>query len=60
MQFCNLTEVVVRPGMDADELNRRVEIATIIGTVQSMCTHFPYLRKAWQRNSPRSDCWVSR
>jgi ribonucleoside-triphosphate reductase len=51
MQFCNLTEVVVRPGMSTVELNRRVEIATIIGTVQSMCTHFPYLRKAWQRNS---------
>jgi ribonucleoside-triphosphate reductase len=51
MQFCNLTEVVVRPGMDATDLFKRVEIATIIGTVQSMCTHFPYLRKAWQRNS---------
>ena len=51
MQFCNLTEVVVRPGMDKKELLRRVEIATIIGTVQSMCTNFPYLRKAWQRNS---------
>ncbi len=51
MQFCNLTEVVVRPGMDKHELIRRAEIAAIIGTVQSMCTHFPYLRKAWQRNS---------
>ena len=51
MQFCNLTEVVVRPGMDRAELNRRVEIAAIIGVVQSTCTHFPYLRKAWQRNS---------
>jgi ribonucleoside-diphosphate reductase alpha chain len=37
--------------MSTVELNRRVEIATIIGTVQSMCTNFPYLRKAWQRNS---------
>ena len=51
MQFCNLTEVVVRPGMAPDELCRRVEIASIIGTVQSMCSNFPYLRKAWQRNS---------
>ena len=51
MQFCNLTEVVVRPGMDSNELMRRVDIAAIIGTVQSTCTHFPYLRKAWQRNS---------
>lgn len=37
--------------MDKNELIRRVEIASIIGTVQSMCTNFPYLRKAWQRNS---------
>jgi ribonucleoside-triphosphate reductase len=51
MQFCNLSEVVVRPDMTVAELKRRVEIATIIGTVQSMCTHFPYLRKAWNRNS---------
>jgi ribonucleoside-diphosphate reductase alpha chain len=51
MQFCNLSEVVVRPDLTATELKRRVEIATIIGTVQSMCTHFPYLRKAWNRNS---------
>ena len=51
MQFCNLTEVVVRPDMTTGELNRRVEIATIIGTVQSMCTSFPYLREAWNRNS---------
>jgi len=51
MQFCNLTEVVVRPGMDRDELMRRVEIASIIGVVQSSCTNFPYLRKAWKRNS---------
>ncbi len=51
MQFCNLTEVVVRPGMDATDLMQRVEIASIIGTVQSKCTYFPYLRKAWQRNS---------
>ncbi len=51
MQFCNLTEVVVRPNMDPSELCRRVEIASIIGTVQSKCTYFPYLRKAWNRNS---------
>ena len=37
--------------MTEEDLNNRIEIATIIGTVQSMCTHFPYLRKAWQRNA---------
>ena len=51
MGFCNLSEVVVRPDMNEKELYRRVEIATIIGTVQSKCTHFPYLRKGWQRNA---------
>jgi len=28
-----------------------VKIATIIGTVQSTYTHFPYLRKVWQKNT---------
>lgn len=51
MQFCNLTEVVIRPKMTRKELNRRVEIASIIGTIQSSQTYFPYLRKAWGRNS---------
>lgn len=50
MGFCNLSEAIVRPGITYEELLRRVEIATIIGTVQSTFTHFPYLRKAWQRN----------
>jgi len=51
MQFCNLSEAIVRPGMDEAELTRRVEIATIIGTLQSSFTHFPYLRTGWTRNS---------
>lgn len=51
MQFCNLSEVVVRPNMTKEDLIQRVEIAAIIGTVQSMCTDFPYLRKNWKRNS---------
>ena len=50
-QFCNLTEAVIRPDMDFEELLRRAEIATIIGTCQASLTHFPYLRKQWQTNT---------
>ena len=30
---------------------RKVELATILGTVQSTYTSFPYLRKIWQKNT---------
>jgi len=50
-QFCNLTEVVVRAADTIDDLNRKVQLATILGTIQSSYTKFPYLRKVWQRNT---------
>jgi ribonucleoside-diphosphate reductase alpha chain len=50
-QFCNLTEVIVRSQDDEDSLRDKVEIATILGTYQSTLTHFPYLRKIWQKNT---------
>lgn len=50
-QFCNLTEVVVRADDDEDDLMRKVELATILGTIQSTYTSFPYLRKIWQKNT---------
>ena len=50
-QFCNLTEVVVRATDTIDDLERKVRIATVLGTIQSVYTHFPYLRKVWQRNT---------
>ena len=50
-QFCNLTEVVVRATDTIDDLERKVRLATILGTVQSSYTKFPYLRKVWQRNT---------
>ena len=50
-QFCNLTEVVVRAGDTIEDLERKVELATILGTIQSTYTNFPYLRKVWQRNT---------
>ena len=50
-QFCNLTEVVVRATDTVDDLERKVKLATILGTIQSSFTKFPYLRKVWQRNT---------
>ena len=50
-QFCNLTEVVVRATDTIEDLERKVRLATILGTIQSTYTHFPYLRKVWQRNT---------
>ena len=50
-QFCNLTECVVRASDNIDTLSEKVRLATIIGTIQSTYTKFPYLRKIWQRNT---------
>jgi ribonucleoside-triphosphate reductase len=50
-QFCNLTEVVVRATDSLQDLERKVRLATIMGTIQSTYTYFPYLRKIWQRNT---------
>ena len=50
-QFCNLSEVVVRATDDIKSLSNKVRLATIIGTLQSTLTKFPYLRKVWQNNT---------
>lgn len=49
-QFCNLSTVVVRANDNVETLNRKIEQATVIGTIQSMFTHFPYLRSSWEKN----------
>ena len=50
-QFCNLTEVVIRANDSIEDLTRKVRLATILGTIQSTYTHFPYLRKMWGTNT---------
>ena len=50
-QVCNLTECVVRATDSLPDLERKVRIATILGTIQSTFTKFPYLRKLWVRNT---------
>lgn len=49
-QFCNLTEVIVRPDDTLEDLKRKIRIATTLGTVQSSLTDFKYLRKVWKDN----------
>ena len=50
-QFCNLTEVVVRATDTIKTLEHKVRLATILGTIQSTYTKFPYLRKVWTTNT---------
>ena len=50
-QFCNLSEVVVRHDDTRETLLHKVRLASILGTIQSTFTKFPYLRKVWQRNT---------
>ena len=50
-QFCNLTTVVVRATDTIETLKAKVEAATILGTMQSTLTKFPYLRNVWRRNT---------
>jgi ribonucleoside-triphosphate reductase (thioredoxin) len=50
-QFCNLTEVVVRATDTIETLSHKVKLATILGTIQSTYTNFPYLRKKWKDNT---------
>ena len=50
-QFCNLSEVVVRPQDTLASLKRKVRVATILGTLQATLTNFRYLRNIWRVNT---------
>lgn len=50
LQTCNLTEVVVRAEDTIETLAKKVELAAILGTIQSTFTNFRYLRPKWKRN----------
>ncbi len=49
-QFCNLTSAVARADDTFETLRDKVELATILGTLQSCATHFPGLRPIWKEN----------
>lgn len=51
MGLCNLSEIVIRPEDTFETLKKKVEIAAIIGTLQSTLTDFRYVRNAWKKNA---------
>jgi ribonucleoside-diphosphate reductase alpha chain len=50
-QFCNLSTIVVSPEDTVESLKTKVRLATIMGTMQSTLTDFPYLRDVWRTNT---------
>ena len=50
-QFCNLSEVVVRADDTPETLERKIELATILGTIQSCFTDVKGISKQWTRNT---------
>ena len=50
-QFCNLSEIVVRPDDTRESLRDKAVAAAILGTIQSTLTNFKYLRRIWQTNT---------
>ena len=49
-EFCNLSEVVVRPSDTRKTLLEKVRLATILGTFQSTLVNFKYVSSAWKKN----------
>ncbi len=49
-QFCNLSIAVARNGDTDEDMKEKVEMAAILGTVQSLATNFPGLRPIWKQN----------
>lgn len=49
--LCNLTEVIIRPQDTLETITEKVEVATVLGTIQSSLTSFKYLRKIWSDNA---------
>lgn len=49
-ELCNLSIAVARQADTLETLKEKVQIATIIGTIQSLATNFPDLRPMWKQN----------
>lgn len=52
-QFCNLSTSVIRAGDNFEDMAHKTMVATIMGTMQSRLTKFPYLRPIWQENTEK-------
>jgi ribonucleoside-triphosphate reductase len=50
-QFCNLTEVVVRPADSIETILPKVKAAVLLGVLQSTLTDFQFLDPEWKFNT---------
>lgn len=50
-QFCNLSTVIVEENDTVASLEKKVIVASILGTWQSTLTNFQYLRPIWKENT---------
>lgn len=50
-QLCNLTNVYVRQEDTPETITEKVELATIIGTIQSAATNYQYVPKLWKQQN---------
>lgn len=49
-QFCNLSIAIARPEDTQKSLARKVRLATIFGTLQSLLTDFKFISPKWREN----------
>ena len=49
-EFCNLSEVVIRPTDTKESLLEKVRLATILGTFQATLINFKYVSSLWKKN----------
>jgi ribonucleoside-diphosphate reductase alpha chain len=49
-EFCNLTEIIIRPTDTVEDLMRKARIAAILGTMQASLTNFQYISSEWSKN----------
>lgn len=50
-QLCNLSEVIVREDDTLGTLLEKVEVATLIGTLQATLTKFNFVSETWNKNT---------
>lgn len=49
-ELCNLSEIVVRPDDSVEDLIKKAQAATILGTWQASLTDFQFVRPQWSKN----------
>lgn len=50
-QLCNLTEVVIREKDTLETVLKKIEVATVLGTIQATFTNFNFVGDTWIKNT---------